>query len=154
MRNRTIQRRGVTLLELLAVVTLLGIFAAVAITRYGRSVFGDFGSQAGARTLSLALLQTQRTAITSGDNHFLEFNAATATSYSLQQRTGTGTVLIDGPHDLSSDMQVVVSHTVMEFTFEGQALAPYVITIAGENREWQVDVIPISGAIRVTETTP
>ena len=141
-------------MELLAVVTLMGIFAAVAISRYGRSVFGDFGSQAGARTLSLALLQTQRAAITSGDNHFLEFNSSTPTAYSLKQRTGLGTVLVAGPYDLSADMDVAVSHTAMEFTFEGQALAAYVITISGDNREWQLDVIPISGAVRVTETTP
>ena len=154
MLKKSQQRRGVTLLDLLAVVTLIAIVAAVAMMRYGRSVMGDFGSQAQARIVSVALLHAQRASITTGDNHYLQFDAVNATTYSLFRRTGGGDTLVDGPYDLSDDVAINVSDTVMEFNFEGQALGPYVVTFVGDNRTWQLDVIPINGSIQVAETTP
>jgi len=154
MARRINEWRGVSLLELLAVVTLIGILASVAIMRYGRTIFGDFGSQAEARILSLGLLQAQRAAVTSGDNHFVQFDSLTPTSYRIFHREATGPVLVDGPHILPAEVTATVSDTEMEFTFEGQALGAYVVTLAGDARSWRIDVIPINGAIRVTDTTP
>jgi len=144
----------VTLLELLAVVTLLGIFASVAMMHFGRSLFADFGAQAAARQLSLALLQSQRAAIATGNNHYVAFDSSTPTSYRIFRRLDSGQTLVDGPHELSADVVAIVSHTSMEFTFEGQALAAYSLTLEGENRSWSMSVVPISGAVQVTEITP
>lgn len=148
------QRRGVTLLELLVVVMLMGIFAVLVTMRFGRAMLSEFGSQSESRKVSLALLQAQRSSITAGDNHYLSFDGTTATSYQLMRRTGSGDVLVDGPHVFSTDVTVTVSHTVMEFNFEGQALAAYTVTILGVNRTWQASVVPITGAVSVVETTP
>lgn len=147
------ERRGVTLFELLAVVTILGIVASIAMARFGRSIMADFGSHAEARQLSLAFLHAQRASITTGDNHYVAFDATSATSYSLFRVTGTGDVLVDGPHPLESDSTITVSATRMEFTFEGQTegLIDYTVTLQGENRTWQMTIIPISGAVQVAE---
>ena len=141
-------------MELLVVVTLLGIFSAMVTMRFGRTMLSEFGSQSESRKVSLALLQSQRAAITTGDNHFLSFDGTSATNYQLMRRTGTGDVLVDGPHNFSTDVTVTVSHTAMEFNFEGQALAAYIVTIVGVNRTWQASVTPITGSVTVVETTP
>ena len=149
------KRRGVTLLELLVVITLMGILSSVVITRFGRTLLGNFGSQADARRISLDLLQANRRSITTGDNHFLQFSALSGKgmTYDLIRRAAGGDELFDS-RTLSEDVTVTVSATVMEFNFEGQALGAYVVDLQGDNRSWQLAVIPISGAVRVTETTP
>lgn len=140
-------------MELLAVVVLIGIFAAVGTARYGRSIFAEFGAQGEARELSLALLAAQRSSITTGENHFIEFNAAEATSYRLMRRSGAVDVEVQGWEPLSDDVTLTVSSTVLEFDFEGHALAAYTIDCVGEARSFHLAVIPITGAIQVTETT-
>ena len=53
--RRANRRRGVTLLELLVVVTLMGTLSTVVVTRYGRDIFGDLGARSEAHRLSLDL---------------------------------------------------------------------------------------------------
>lgn len=150
MNRRTNERRGVTLLELLAVVTILGIFASITMMRFGRSIFADFGSQGEARAISLALLQAQRGAIKTGDNHYVEFDATAATSFSIFRAMDTGDRLVDGPHALQEDSTITVSSTKMEFTFEGRALGAYTVTLDGENWTWNLEVVPINGSLQTT----
>ena len=158
MITRTHRRRpGMSLLELLAVVTLMGILAVIGTTRFGRSVYANFGSQGEARTLSLSMLRAKRLSITTGDNHFIQFDAATpnaATQYSLMRRTGTGDTLVEGPSILNEDVTVVPSATEMDFNFEGEAAAPYQVDFTGNGRNWRLNVIPITGAVVVAEVTP
>lgn len=148
MNRRTNERRGVTLLELLAVVTLLGIFASITMMRFGRSIFADFGARGETRAISLALLEAQRGAIKTGDNHYVQFDATNAKSFSVLRVMDTGDRLVDGPHALAADTVVTVSTTRMEFTFEGQALGDYNITLDGENWIWQLNVIQINGSLQ------
>lgn len=153
-RNRT-RRRGVSLLELLVVITLMGIFASVAAMRFGRTLLSEFGAHAEARQLSLALLTCQRAAVKTGDDHLLRFvlEGGRAASYQLL-RDNAGTLqLVDGPRALSGDITVTVSHPDMRFDFEGSAQAAYQIQLLGENRRWQIDVVPVTGAIRVTDAS-
>ena len=146
------ERRGVTLLELLAVVIILGIVGSIAISRFGRTVFGNFGSQAESRAISLALLHAKRASVVTGDNHYVLFDGTTATSYSLFRVDGGGDELIDGPHAFSDDVSIAVSTTRMEFTFEGQTLGDYTINLTGDNAAWQISVTQINGSVLVTET--
>jgi type II secretory pathway pseudopilin PulG len=143
----------VTLLELLVVVTLIGIFASVVAMRYGRTLFSEFSANSVARQLSLDLLTCQRAAITTGDDHFLSFTVSggNATSYSLVRDTAGGDVLVDGPKSFSDDITVTVSHAEMRFDFEGSAAANYSLLLTGENRRWQISVVPITGAVSVAE---
>ena len=142
------------MLELLVVVTLIGIFSSVITMRYGRTLFGEFGSRSVARQLSLDLLTCQRAAIRSGEDHLLQFTLAggRALDYSLLRDTGTGTVLVDGPRTFSNDVTVTVSTAQMRFNFEGAAAANHWINLVGQARSWRIDVVPINGAIRVTQT--
>ena len=89
----------------------------------------------------------------SGDNHYVEFDGVQATNYRLMRRSGSGPVEVQGWEPMSSDVTMTVSSTEMEFNFEGQALGAYNINLVGESRSFRVDVIPITGATQVTETT-
>ena len=146
------RRRGMTLLELLAVVTLMGIFAAVAMARFGRSVFADFGAEADARKIGLAMLQAKRRAITTGSNHgvTLRPTSGAATSFTVDNIESGATV--DGPYPLAATVTSTASP--MTFAFDGSAQAPYVVTLQGPNRKWQISVVPINGTIQTTDITP
>jgi prepilin-type N-terminal cleavage/methylation domain-containing protein len=151
------RRPGVTLLELVMVITVMGIVAAIGAVRFGNSVEANFGSQGEARQLSLAMLRARRIAITTGDNHYIQFDAASptaATQYSLMRRTGTGDVLVEGPHLLNDEVTVIPSAAAMDFNFEGEAAGAYQVDFNGNGRNWRLNVVPITGAVAVAEVTP
>jgi prepilin-type N-terminal cleavage/methylation domain-containing protein len=148
-------RRGVTLLELLVVVVLLGIFSATVGMRFGRSLFAEFGAQAAARELALALLGCQRAAIASGDDHYLEFLYAggkIAQYRVLRDSAGTPT-LIDGPKSLPVDVTITSSDSTLRYDFQGSAQSNYWIQVTGQDRVWRIDVVPITGSLSVTQTS-
>jgi hypothetical protein len=141
-------------LELLAVLALLGIFAAVAAARLGPAPLKNFASHADARRLALDLLQARRRAIATGDNHYLEFTSSggQTTGYTLYRRlSGGGTQAVDAPREFSHQETVTASHSQAEFNFEGAALAAYQVTFTGPDRAWRVTVVPATGAVRVVE---
>jgi len=132
--------------------------AAVASARIGRSIFAEFGSGALAKEMSLDLLTCQRRAIATGDDHFLRFviSGGRAISYRMMRKTGTGDVSADAVKPISDDITVTITAPTndMNFRFEGQADFAYQIAILGVTRSYRVSVIPVNGAVQVTETTP
>ncbi len=156
MTKRT-RRTGVSLLELIMVVTVMGIVAAIGSARFGRSMYANFGSQGDARTVGLAMQRAKREAIKTGDTHYIQFNAASpsaATQYNVVRRASGGDVVVEGPTTLNVDVQVIASTTEMDFNFEGEAGAAYTVNFNGNGRRWQISVIPITGAISVTDVSP
>jgi prepilin-type N-terminal cleavage/methylation domain-containing protein len=153
MRNRPTTRRGVTLLELLAVVTLLGIFTAMAAFRISPGTRADFGSQADTRRLALDFLQAQRRAISTGDDHYLLFTTVDSQidGYQIYQDLAGGDVTVDSYRTFPNHLTVTVSAAQMDFTFEGTAGAAYQVTLTGPNRTWRVDIVPATGSARVRE---
>jgi prepilin-type N-terminal cleavage/methylation domain-containing protein len=159
MNSRERKRRlGVTLLELVMVITIMGILAAIGTARYGRSAYANFGSQGEARTVSLVLLRAHRSAIKTGDDHFVQFNAVSptrATQYSLMRRAGNGTTsLVEGPYVLNADVRVTSSAANLNFNFEGEAAAAYQVDFIGSGQSWRVNVVPITGAVVVSQVAP
>jgi prepilin-type N-terminal cleavage/methylation domain-containing protein len=147
-------RRGLSLLEMLAVVALLAIVAAVVLGRNGRSLVANFSSQGDARRVALALLQAKRRAITTGTDHAVEFTSGGGDIASLTVVSiagGGATTIVEGPLPLAEDLVVTASHSQMVFTFEGQAAAAYWVQLAGADRTWRIDVVPITGAIHTSE---
>lgn len=129
----------------------MGIVGSVAISRFGRTVFGNFGAQSEARTISMALTHAKRAAILTGDNHYVLFDSTTATSYRVFRVTGGPDELVDGPYSFSDDVAITASNTRMEFTFEGQTLAGYTVDLTGDNIAWQITVTQINGSVFVAE---
>ena len=148
-------RNGFSMLELLAVVTFMGILSAMVIARNGRSLMANFGSQGDCRRISLAMLEAKRRAITTGLEHAVNFNSngSKLQSFSvLAIDNSGGTSVIDGPLTMNEDLDVAVSNTRMSFNFEGQAAGAYWVTLTGKNKIGRIDVIPITGTIRCTDS--
>jgi len=137
-----------TLLELTAVVLIIGLVGTMAASRYGGSAVADVGAQGFARRLALDCLQTRRRAISKGDNHLLRFTIASgqATQYALYQRQGGSVILVDEVRPVPSDITVTTGGTVdLEYTFTGEALASYAITVQSPNRTRTVTVYQVTG---------
>ncbi len=156
MARRDDSRRAMSLLELTVVVSILGLLSVAAISRYGSSTLATGGAEGFARRLSLSLVHARRSTISTGDNHYLQLatSGSQVTSFSLFQRAGGGDVQVDQTYTVPVDVTVTSAATTLEFDFEGSALAGYSISIAGPTRSWNVSVVALTGAVRVTETTP
>ncbi len=152
--HRTHRRSGVSLLELLAVVTLMGILSTVIVSRVGRSFVGDINSQGDAHRVWLDMQYARRLAIKNGQASCVVFNAAPANSYrvmlgtAVEVATGRATQMGDA-RVFGSDMTVSPSATVFEFSFEGHASANYSVLMTAPDQRWQVSVVPLSGLATV-----
>jgi Tfp pilus assembly protein FimT len=149
-----VRRPGATLLELAAVLGLIAIFVALAAARLGPLTMGNHRAAADARRLALDLLQAQRRAIATGDNHYVEFDMSgpNALAYTLYQRnSGGGATAVDAERTFPASLIVTPSHSAAEFNFEGSALAAYQVTLSGADRNWRVTVVPLTGTVQVEE---
>lgn len=138
-----------SLWEMAAVVTLLAIVAGIVVGRNGRTLIGNYGSQADARRLGLGLLQAKRRTISTGITHAVQFNSSggSIVSFSVVSIVGGVPTVVDGPTTFSTDLAVTSSHTQMTYDFEGKAAAAYWVQLAGPSVTWRIDVVPITGAI-------
>lgn len=147
------QRRGMTLWELTAVVSLMAIVAAIVVGRNGRTLIGDLSSQADARRLGLALLQAKRRTIGTGIVHAVQLNSGGSgiSSFSVVSIVGGVPTVVDGPTPFATDLSVTSSHTQLTYDFEGKAAAAYWVQLAGPTVTWRIDVTPITGAVSTTK---
>ena len=139
------------MLELLAVIMLLGVLAGVGVSRMNRGTLLNVGGEGDARRIALDLLQARRRAISTGDNHFVRFalSGGQAISFRVYRRTGSGDVAMEAARDVATDVVVVPSATDAEFTFDGTSLAPYNIAVTGGSKAWSITVTPATGTVRV-----
>jgi prepilin-type N-terminal cleavage/methylation domain-containing protein len=149
-------RRAFSFLELVAVIAMIGVVALAAGAYLGTSSLGNGEAEGFARKISLALNYARRSTISTGDNHYLQlaYSGGNVASYTLYRRAAGGDVQVDDTKTVPQDVTVTSAQGTLEFDFEGAALAAYNISVAGPNRSWSVAVVPVTGAIRVTETTP
>ena len=91
-------RRGYSLLEVIAVLAVIGILAASAVVRLAPESISNFGAKTDARRLAVDLLQARRRAIATGDNHLLSltYNGGSIVGYTVQKRLAdSSTVDVD-----------------------------------------------------------
>lgn len=149
------RRRGVTLLELLVVVTLMGTLSTVVVTRYGRDIFGDIGARSDAQKLWMDLQHARGIAIRNGTEVSVIFEKSSSGNYSgyrVTERTGSRQVYVAEPSSFSSDINVTSTSASVQFTFEGHATTASTIKLKGPNRAWTLTVVPLSGSVRISET--
>jgi len=137
-----------TLFEIMAVAFIVGLVGLMAATRYGSGTIADVGAQGFARRLALDCSQARRRAIALGDNHLLRFTivGGNATQYALYRRQGASTTLVDDVQAVPASVTVTTGGvTDVEFTFTGEALASYAITVQTPDRTWTVTVPQVTG---------
>ena len=147
MARRASARRAMTLLEIAVVVVIIGILGAMAVTRYGGSTLADIGAKGFARRLALDSSQARRRAIATGDNHLVRMTivGGKATEYAVYRRSGASTILVDDVITVPMSVDVATSDTDLEFTFTGEALASYTVTVQAPDQTWTVTVPQVTG---------
>lgn len=146
--------RGFSLMEMLAVLMLMGVLAMIGIPRMDRGTLMNVGANGDARRIALDLMQARRRAISTGDNHFVRFtlSAGKATSFMLYRRGSGGDTTVEASRVVPTGVTIIPSATDHEFTFEGTALAAYSIAVTGGSKSWTVSVVPVTGMVRVVQT--
>ena len=137
-----------TLFEIIAVICIIGMVSAMAVTRYSSATIADIGAQGFARRVALDCSQARRRAIATGENHLLRFTlvGGNATQYGLYRRSGATTTLVDDLHTVPANVTVTTGGIVdAEFQFTGEALASYTFTVTAPDRTRTVTVPQVTG---------
>jgi prepilin-type N-terminal cleavage/methylation domain-containing protein len=147
---------GYSLLELIAVVAILGIMACMTYAMMTTDVLGNHGADATARQLALDLELARREAIATGINHWLQLSVSggQVTAYQIYRTNGGSSIAVDTLRAIPEHVTVTISpsgSTTPAFTFEGQAASTFTFTLAGASRTWQVAVTAATGRARVIE---
>ena len=148
------RRQGVSLLELLAVVVLIGIFSTAIMTRMSRDILGDSGARSEARRISIGLLGSQRAAIRTGETYGITFagSLTQVSSWTSMRIDSTGNrQTVDGPNSVPNDIRLSVDQNEVWFDFEGNGTALNA-NIEGPHRTWSLSVAPLTSMIDCQES--
>ena len=140
-------------LAAVVVVALMGIMFVAGTVRLGPGSSNNMSARAAARLLSCDMRQAQRRAITTGDDHYLEFQTqgSTIVGYRCYRDDGGSGVAVDDLREFPSGLTVTSADNQLNFDFEGAADSAYDVTLAGPDRSMRVQVVPVTGAVKVTE---
>ncbi|PHR98430.1 MAG: hypothetical protein COA78_26175 [Blastopirellula sp.] len=145
---------GFSLLELLSVVVILGMIAAVGSAHLSTDVLANLSSDANAHQLLFDLKMARRRAIATGDDHRITFTTVDSkiVSYQIEQiATDLSVQVIDSTRMISADVDVTVTGGSPTFDFEGQATVAPTIDYDGPDKSWQINIIPVSGNATITQ---
>jgi len=119
-RRRTIGKTGFTMIEIVAVLLILGIITAVVVSRMANTTAYDLSSQMEVLKAHLRLAQSRAM----GSSSPWGINFATSTTYYLFQGTGSTTpVLILGEDNATVDLTIkksglTIGSTPQRITFD------------------------------------
>ena len=145
---------GMTLVESLAVVAIVGVLSAVVITRLGTAGIGNPGAQAVARRLSLDFRHARGLAIAEGTNHYVEFDVSGAdlVGYSVYRTASPTDIRVETYRTFEKGVTATSSTTQVEFTPTGAALAGCTVMVSGPSLTYTVTVIAATGTTTVSES--
>lgn len=138
--------RGMTLLELLVVVAIVGILSTVVIARIGFGGLGRPTVSAAARRLALDLRHTRGLAIAERMNHYVRFDA---TGYTVYRRETPTDVAVEARRTFPQGVTAAATASDFEFEPTGAALATYRCDLSGSGVTYRVNVIGTTGTATV-----
>ncbi|MCH8241148.1 MAG: type II secretion system protein [Planctomycetes bacterium] len=137
--------RAMTLIELIAVVAIIGILSAVVLMRVGDGSFGRPSVNAFTRQLSVDLRYTRSMAITQKVNHYLGFDSSGYTIF----RRDSPDVVVHPRQPLPKGVGGSISAWNFEFEPSGAALAGYWANLSSSGVTYRVEVILVTGTTTV-----
>lgn len=150
----TVRTAGMTLVELLAVMALLGILSAVLITRLGSGGIGNPGAQAVARRLALDFRHARGLAIAEGINHYVKFDVdgASLAGYTVYRTDSPTDIAVETYRTFEKGVTATSGTTQVEFTPTGAALAGCTVMVSGPSVTYTVTVILATGTTTVSKS--
>ncbi|MFN3152378.1 Tfp pilus assembly protein FimT/FimU [Bremerella sp.] len=145
-RALPIRHQGFSLLELLAVVTILGLLAAIGAARLAPGIQGNLASGTDSFRTLMALRQARASAISTGDDHCLRMltTGGVITGFQIE-RLGDATTIVEGPHSFSGETTILQTGSDATFNFYGEATVAPVMTFTGPNRTNRITVVAATG---------
>ncbi|MEW4561729.1 prepilin-type N-terminal cleavage/methylation domain-containing protein [Bremerella sp. JC770] len=145
-RSHAFRHAGFSLLELLAVVTILGLLAAIGAARLAPGIQGNIARGTDSFRTLMALRQTRAAAIATGDEHRLRLLTTSGTITGFQiERLGGSTTIVEGPHAFSGETAILQTGSDATFNFQGEAIVAPVLTFAGTDRTDRITVVAATG---------
>lgn len=149
-------RRAFSLIELLSVLTIIGLLSSMAFLRFGTTTFSSTSTAGFVRTLMLDLRQARASTISTGENHYLLFtrSGGQVTSYTLYRSTSGDDVVVDRSVAVPNGVTVGTGADRWEYDFDGSlsgGVGSGVITVAGPHYTWTITVYLSTGAVRSTK---
>ena len=136
---------GYSLLEILLVVTIIGIFASVAVPYFGTGLMQRMNTYTTARQIASDLTYTRTLAVAANKNHILRFYPAESpyTQYKIFLSDG-GEVQVGHTREIDGN---IVCTGGREYTFEplGNATADGMLSVTSGTYQYDVKVIAVTG---------
>lgn len=147
-------RRAFSLAEMLAVVFLIGLIATAAALRMGFTATESADAEGFVRRLALDFSQCRRRAISTGDDHYLQFarTAGVVTGYAIFRDESAGDTQADESITVPSGSVVTTAADTWAFDFGGAlttAGTASAIQVDGEHFSWSLTVYHATGAVTV-----
>ena len=141
-------RRGLSLVELLAVMAILGVMVTAGFAVLRLDSAGNLGAETAAHTLAKDLQHARRLAITTGNDHYLLFTTSggSITGYTIYD--GSTASAVDAYRQIPDTVTATIAPSASQtpaLTFEGLASASFTITLAGPDRSLAVSVLAATG---------
>lgn len=150
--RRAPARRAFSIIEILSVLSVVGLLAGVAFLRFGDTTFQTTSTEGFVRSLVLDLRQARRHSISTGDNHYVLFTRASGaiTSYRLHRDDGFASP-VDNTIEVPRGITVTAASDQWEYDFDGSlsgGTGVGAITVTGPHHTWTISVYRATGVVK------
>ncbi len=150
--RRASARRAFSLMELMAVLAIVGLLSSMAFLRFGGTVYSSTSTAGFVRTLMLDLRQARSRTISTGDDHLvlLSRDAGVVTSYTLYRDTGGGTAVVDRAVTVPEGAVVTAATDQWQFEFDGSlggGTGAATLVISDSHYAWTITVYRATGGV-------
>lgn len=150
------ERRAFSLLEMTAVIGLIGLTAGMAISRFGHDTIAVIDGEGFVSQLSAGMQVARRMSISEGSGGTLQFDRASGdiSAFRILRDTGSGDVEVDSVISVPSNVIVTSLADRWNFDFSGALITPAsggTITVTAPGWGWNVQLFATTGHCRVTK---
>ncbi len=145
------KRRGFTIVEILFVIVVMAILAAIVIPRFSGSGFYDrYLTYTTAHKVAADIRLARRLAVTHGKDHRVIFsNVGGSNQYVIEEDAGGWVQVSEGK--IISDEINLSGDSEIEFSSNGAAASSGTFRFAIGTDRYQIDVIAATGRVKLEE---